>query len=86
MPRPMFPASRRPQSEGAAVLIIAFACGLASAAQALAASDRAAPALESGVDADIQPGDDFFAYANGVWLKATEIPAGKRLWGARSEI
>ena len=27
--------------------------------------------IESGVDATIKPGDDFFAYANGAWLKAT---------------
>ena len=34
----------------------------------------------------IQPGDDFFAYANADWLQATEIPAGKQRWGARNEI
>jgi putative endopeptidase len=32
------------------------------------------------------PGDDFFAYANAAWLKATTIPAGKDRWGARDEI
>ena len=42
--------------------------------------------LESGIDPSIQPGDDFFAYANGSWLRATEIPAGKERWNARSEI
>jgi len=41
---------------------------------------------ESGVDASIQPGDDFFAYANGEWLKTTPIPAGKERWNARNEI
>ena len=38
------------------------------------------------MDADVQPGDDFFSYANGEWLKATEIPAGKGKWSAGSEI
>jgi predicted metalloendopeptidase len=38
------------------------------------------------VDVSIKPGDDFFAYANGGWLKATEIPAGKERWSARTEI
>lgn len=38
------------------------------------------------MDADVQPGDDFFSYANGGWLKATEIPAGKGKWSAGSEI
>jgi putative endopeptidase len=42
--------------------------------------------LESTVDASIAPGDDFFAYANGTWLKATVIPAGKERWGAREEL
>ena len=42
--------------------------------------------LESTVDASIAPGDDFFAYANGGWLKATAIPAGKERWGARDEL
>ena len=37
-------------------------------------------------DASIKPGDDFFAYANGGWLKATAIPAGKERWGARDEL
>lgn len=45
-----------------------------------------AGAQEGGVDATIQPGDDFFAYANGDWLKATEIPAGKGRWGAFNDI
>jgi predicted metalloendopeptidase len=53
---------------------------------AQAADDRAASADVAAVDADIQPGDDFFSYANGGWLKATEIPAGEGRWGARSEI
>ena len=34
----------------------------------------------------VQPGDDFFAYANAEWLQATEIPAGMQRWGARNEI
>ncbi len=39
-----------------------------------------------GVDPVIRPGDDFFAYANGAWLKATTIPAGKERWNARTAI
>jgi predicted metalloendopeptidase len=42
--------------------------------------------LESGVDPSIRPGDDFFAYANGGWLKTSEIPAGMDRWSAGSEI
>jgi len=30
-----------------------------------------------GMDKSVRPGDDFFAYANGGWVKATEIPADR---------
>jgi len=82
----MSPGNQRLRSARTAVVIMAFACGLASTAHAQAGNDSAAPALEDGVDADTEPGDDFFLYANGGWLKATEIPAGKGVWGARGEI
>jgi putative endopeptidase len=38
------------------------------------------------VDTGIQPGDDFFAYANGGWLQSTVIPAGKERWDVRAEL
>jgi putative endopeptidase len=60
--------------------------GLVRAAGAQPVNDRAPSLQESGVDAGIRPGDDFFAYANGDWLKATDIPAGKPRWDARTEI
>jgi putative endopeptidase len=34
-----------------------------------------------GVDRTVAPGDDFFRYANGAWLKATEIPADRASYG-----
>jgi len=57
-----------------------------SAALAQATDYRPPSTLESGVDPTIRPGDDFFAYANGGWLKTTEIPTGKDRWTARNEI
>ena len=38
------------------------------------------------VDPSITPGDDFFGYANGAWLKAAVIPAGKDRWTVRDDI
>jgi len=55
-------------------------------AAAQAADGRRPSRLESTVDASIAPGDDFFAYANGAWLKATALPAGRERWGARDEL
>ncbi|HEY2748956.1 MAG TPA: M13 family metallopeptidase [Polyangia bacterium] len=34
-----------------------------------------------GMDRSVAPGDDFFAYANGAWMKATAIPADRSGWG-----
>jgi putative endopeptidase len=51
------------------------------------ASDGQTPSrLERTVDASIPPGENFFAYANGAWLRATTLPAGKDRWGARDEL
>ena len=35
----------------------------------------------AGIDRSAAPGDDFFRYANGTWLKTTEIPADRSVWG-----
>ena len=70
-------------------LLVMFAAALlfgSTQAHAQAAGDRNTASPENTVDTSIRPGDDFFAYANGSWLKATAIPAGKDRWGARDEI
>jgi putative endopeptidase len=52
-----------------------------------AQSSRQTPSrVESTVDASVVPGDDFYGYANGAWLKATTLPDGKARWGARDEL
>ena len=43
-------------------------------------------ALEATVDSSIAPGDDFFAYANGAWLKAAVLPDGRDRWTVRDDI
>ncbi|HEY0597631.1 M13 family metallopeptidase [Sphingopyxis sp.] len=35
----------------------------------------------TGMDKTVQPGDDFYAYANGTWAKNTPIPADKSNYG-----
>ena len=35
----------------------------------------------AGIDKSVQPGDDFYAYANGNWQKTTEIPADRASTG-----
>jgi putative endopeptidase len=38
------------------------------------------------IDPSVKPGQDFFAHANGTWLKATEIPADRPAAGAGLEV
>jgi putative endopeptidase len=37
--------------------------------------------LRANMDFTVNPGDDFFTYANGAWLKAHPIPASEAGWG-----
>lgn len=57
-----------------------------SAIAPLAPPPAPAPASVSGIDLAgmdraVVPGDDFFAFANGTWMKKTEIPADRSSWG-----
>lgn len=36
---------------------------------------------EAGMNRSVHPGDDFFAYANGVWADTTEIPSDRARYG-----
>ena len=40
----------------------------------------------AGIDRSVAPGDDFFRFANGAWLKATEIPPDRSSWGSGEEL
>jgi len=37
-----------------------------------------------GIDRSVDPGDDFFAYANGTWMRRTEIPPDRSSYGVFS--
>ncbi|MDB5454312.1 MAG: peptidase, partial [Caulobacteraceae bacterium] len=54
---------------------------LASAADA-ARPEFGGIGLDTGaMDRGVKPGDDFFAYTNGGWVKAAQIPADRSSWG-----
>jgi predicted metalloendopeptidase len=62
---------------------------LAACSQESTTSETSAPAapLKSGVettgmDLSVRPQDDYYAYANGTWIKETEIPADQVGWGS----
>src|SRR5882762_7560692 len=44
------------------------------------ADENAKPVDQSNFDTSVKPSDDFFLYANGGWIKRTEIPADQTRW------
>lgn len=70
-----------------ALLLTAIGLGLqGQRAHAQSAAAAAATAAEDGIDIGVAPGDDFFGYANGTWLRSTPIPPGQSRWRAGNEI
>jgi putative endopeptidase len=53
-----------------------------AAIMALAPAAQAAGVDMTAIDKSVAPGDDFYTYANGSWLKRTEIPADQSRWGS----
>src|SRR4051794_35157269 len=44
------------------------------------------PIDPNNMDKSVKPGDDFFQYANGAWIKRTEIPPEYSRWGAFNQL
>jgi putative endopeptidase len=58
------------------VVTCVVACGLATCAQDASAPQTHGIAL-ANMDRSVKPGDDFYHYANGAWIKRTELPADR---------
>jgi putative endopeptidase len=60
----------------------------AAAAVAPAADDRGGPdgLYASWLDRSISPGQNFFLFANGGWIKSHPIPADRSYWGVDSQL
>ncbi|WP_018477658.1 M13 family metallopeptidase [Pontibacter roseus] len=41
---------------------------------------------KSNMDLSVKPGNDFYTYANGVWLKNNPVPAKETRWGSFNEL
>ena len=52
-----------------------------AAPETKAKNENAKPIDQSNFDTSVKPSDDFFLYANGGWIKRTEIPADQTRWG-----
>ena len=68
---------------GATALGGPIACKMAGSDTAVLATPGTALGIDvAAMDKTVKPGDDFYAYANGAWQKATEIPADRSNTGA----
>jgi predicted metalloendopeptidase len=72
------------------ILIVAFvvaACSSAGVSTRSAAAPQASSGIDlAAIDPAVAPGDNFFLYANGTWIKNTEIPADRSRYGAGSAL
>jgi len=70
----------------------ALVAGLAIFSAAASAAPASKPALGTfGIDLStrdlsVRPGDDFYSYAEGHWLKTAQIPGDRTRWGAFDEL
>ena len=74
-------ALRRRAAMAASVLAISIAAGFSGFAADGKPVIGAWGFDTSGMDTSVKPGDDFFEYVGGTWLKNTEIPADKTSYG-----
>jgi putative endopeptidase len=65
----------------ALVTLLAFAVSLIAATPSVAQHTNA-----DEMDRSIKPGDDFYRYANGGWLKTATIPAGQSSYDTRAAL
>lgn len=70
-------------------LILASSAGqtaLATRLLQIAPTDIEKPGIDlAGMDRSVNPGDDFYTYANGTWMEETELPAGYPNFGSFDE-
>src|SRR6266487_2681338 len=67
-------------------IIISLIAPLGLHAQQPQSEQRAPPLDPNNMDTSVKPGDDFFRYANGAWIKRTEIPPEYSRWGGFNEL
>ena len=67
---------------GLSALLVGGALGVAS----VLAADAPSGVNVANMDTSVKPGDDFFAFVNGSWLRNTEIPPDRSRWGVIDEL
>jgi putative endopeptidase len=68
-------------------IVISLICVVGLRATTQPQSVQSPPPLDpKNIDSSVKPSDDFFTYANGAWIKRTEIPPEYSRWGAFNEL
>jgi predicted metalloendopeptidase len=68
-------------------IIISLVCVFNLRAATEPRSEQNPPPIDpKNMDTSVKPGDDFFRYANGAWIKRTEIPPEYSRWGSFNEL
>lgn len=67
-------------------LLAALATACNSSSSSSAASGKQPDLLRAALDTTVAPGDDFFSYANGTWIKNHPIPASESNSGIGIEV
>jgi len=81
--RPAARARRAPLVALAGALLLPLLSPIAPAAPSLPPE---LDPLVRNLDPGVRPGDDFFLYANGSWLRTHPIPASEQSWGIAKEV
>ena len=74
------------------LLILLFGSAVFTATEASAQYKPDEPAKrtvfidKANMDLAVKPGDDFYTYANGVWLRNNPVPAKETRWGSFNEL
>jgi len=66
--------------------VLTAACNTKNSQQTTETPKRTVFFDKTGMDTTVKPGDNFFDYANGTWLKKTEIPASETGWGLAKQL
>jgi len=69
------------------IIVVFFFCLLSLGAQSPPQIEKNPPPLDpQNMDTSVKPQDDFFMYADGGWIKRTEIPSEYSRWGGFNEL
>lgn len=65
---------------------IVVSCGVKNSSENDGESRNLLSIDPANMDTTVRPQDDFFQFANGLWLNSTEIPSSESRWGSFNEL